>query len=173
VESGLGSPISKNPGVAQREIADIYTNLRDQALGFGALEIKAPPPVAGGRMLGVVMDMGYDTGVVTLLGLADGTTSMYVSNGGGKIGLGDHAQVAEASRRWVEIAESAEGLVEARDDCLPGEGLIRFNFLTTGDRFGAAVAEAELAGGSHPLSSVFLAGQQVITQIRLVEEATG
>ena len=39
--------------MAEREIADIYVKLRDQAIGFGSVEIKAPPVVPGGRVLGV------------------------------------------------------------------------------------------------------------------------
>ncbi len=100
--------------MAEREIADIYLKLREQALSFGEVEIKAPPVVPGGRALGVIMDMGYDTAVVSVMGLADGTTSMYVSNGGGKIGMGDHSSVALASKRWVEVAETVSPVDESR-----------------------------------------------------------
>ena len=34
--------------MAEREIADIYLKLRDQALSFGSVEIEAPPVVPGG-----------------------------------------------------------------------------------------------------------------------------
>jgi hypothetical protein len=164
--------MSENPSVAEREIADIYTKLRDQALGFGSVEIKAPPVVAGGRVLGVIMDLGYDTAVVSVLGLADGTTSMYVSNGGGKIGLGDDERVGAASRRWVEVAETAPGLSETIEDSLPRDGVIRFNVLTTGDRLYAEATETALGDSSHPLFPLFAAGQDVITAIRLVEETS-
>jgi hypothetical protein len=157
--------------VAERQIAEIYSKLREQALGFGSVEIKAPPLVAGGRVLGVIMDLGYETAVVTIMGLADGTTSMYVSNGGGTLGIGDHAQAAAASRRWVELAESAAGLVEAGDDGLPAAGTVRFNILTTGRPLEAEAREEELASGRHPLSALYAAGQEVIAEIRLVDEA--
>jgi len=159
------------PGVmAGREIADVYTKLREQALGFGSSEIKAPPVIPGGRALGVVMDMGYDTAVVSVLGLADGTSSIYVSNGGGTIGMGDHDRVAAASKRWVGVAETASGLTETDDDPLPAEGVIRFNVLTTGRRLAGEAPEAELAEESHPLFPLYAAGQQVIAEIRRVEE---
>jgi len=157
--------------VAGREIAEIYTKLREQALGFGSVEIKAPPVVPGGRTLGVIMDIGYETAVVSIMGLADGTVSMYVSNGGGTLGVGDHEPAAASSKRWVEVAETAPGLIEAEGDSLPAEGRVRFNVLTTGRRLEAEAATEALASGSHPLSALYFAGQEVITEIRLVDEA--
>jgi hypothetical protein len=155
--------------MAGREIADVYVKLREQALSFGNEEIKAAP-VPGGRALGVLMDMGYDTAVVTVMGLADGTTSMYVSNGGGMLGMGENPNAAAASKRWVEIAESALDLPEATDDALPDDGVIRFNILTTGLRLAAEATETELREGGHPLSALYVAGQNVITEIRIVDE---
>src|SRR4051812_14496080 len=108
--------------MAGREIVGVYTALRDQALGFGSAEIKAPPVVEGGRVLGVVMDMGYETAVVSIVGLAD-AASMYISNGGGMIGLGDNPPVAAAARRFVAAAEAAApGLPERDEDALPDDG---------------------------------------------------
>ena len=156
--------------MAEREIASVYTGLRDQALGFGSVEIKAPPVVQGGRTLGVIMDLGHDTAVVSVVGLADGTASMYVSNGGGLIGLGENPAVAEAAKRWVAVAESAPGLVEREADTLPPDGAVRFNVLTTGPVLVGEAAEQELHAGRDPLSPLYLAGQDLITEIRLVDE---
>jgi hypothetical protein len=170
--------LSKNAGVAGRDIEDsrdieeIYLKLRDQALGFGSEEIKAPPVVPDGRALGVLMDMGYPEAVVSILGLADGTTSMYISNGGGRIGLGDHEPMAEASKRWVAVAEHAGSLTETDGNALPAEGVIRFNVLTTGPRLYAEAVEADLVHASHPLHSLWAAGQDVITEMRLQDEGS-
>jgi hypothetical protein len=103
--------------VAGREIAEIYSKLRDQALGFGSAEIKAPPVVPGGRALGVIMDIGYETAVVSVMGLADGTTSMYISNGGGTLGIGDHEQAAASRPRR---ARSRRRAVSASTFSRPG-----------------------------------------------------
>jgi hypothetical protein len=157
--------------VAGREIAEIYLKLREQALSFGAAEIKAPPVVPGGRALGVIMDLGYDTAVVSVMGLADGTTSTYVSNGGARIGVGDHEAVAAASKRWVEVAETAGPLAETDGDALPPDGTIRFNVLTTGPRLFAEAREDELGLERHPLHGLYAAGQAVIGEMRIVDEA--
>jgi hypothetical protein len=157
--------------MAEREIVGVYTALRDQALGFGPLEIKAPPVVDGGRVLGVVMDLGYDTAIVSVVGLADGTASMYISNGGGMIGLGDNPPVAAAAKRWVAVAEEAAAGLEERGDSLPPEGEVRFNVLTTGAPLAGQALESELAAGLHPLSPLNAAGQDLIGEIRKVDEA--
>jgi hypothetical protein len=157
--------------MAEREIVGVYTALRDQALGFGQVEIKAPPVVEGGRVLGVVMDLGYDTAVVSIVGLADGTASMYISNGGGMIGLGDNPPVAAAAKRWVAVAEEVPGLEEGEEDALPTDGQVRFNVLTTEAPLAAGAPESELAAGSHPLSPLYAAGQDLIGEIRKVDEA--
>jgi predicted short-subunit dehydrogenase-like oxidoreductase (DUF2520 family) len=160
-----------NAVVAEREIADIYVKLREQALDFGSSEIKAPPVVPGGRVLGVVMDLGYDTAVATVVGLSDGTTSMYVSNGGARIGIGEDAEAAGASRRWVEVAETAPGLTEAAGDALPDDGFVRFNVLTTCARLFAETREDDAASPEHPLFPLYAAGQDVISEIRRVDES--
>ncbi len=47
------------------------------------------------------METGYREAVATLVGVVDGTSSLYFSNGGGFIGAGSHAAVAEANRTFV------------------------------------------------------------------------
>ncbi len=157
--------------MAEREIAGVYTALRDQALGFGSVEIKAPPVVDGGRALGVVMDLGHDTGVVSLVGLADGTASLYVSSGGARIGLGENRAVADAARRWVAVAEGSPGLAEREADALPPDGSVRLNVLTTGPVLVGEATEHELETGAHPLSALYAAGQDLITEIRRADES--
>jgi hypothetical protein len=157
--------------MADRDIADLYVKLREQALSWGSAEIKAPPVVPGGRALGVLMDLGYDTAVASVLGLADGTTSMYISNGGGTLGIGESPAAAAASRRWVSVAETAPGLAEAVDPPLPEDGRVRFTVLTTGPLLSTEAAEADVREAAHPLFPLYAAGQDVITQIRLVDEA--
>ena len=66
------------------ETAEPYTKLRTQVLQRPAGDIELPPsdvvePVA------ILMETGYPEAVATLIAVADGTTSMYFSNGGGVI----------------------------------------------------------------------------------------
>jgi hypothetical protein len=100
----------------------------------------------------------------------DGTTSLYFSNGGGFIGAGAHATVAEASLRW--LASGQEFLPELSviaDPQLPTVGMTQFVAVTFGGLRATDAPENELGEGRHTLSPLFYAGQEVITQIRLTQ----
>ncbi len=126
--------------------------------------------VAAGPLIALLMETGYPEAVATLVAVADGTTSLYFSNGGGVIGAGEHAPVSDANRRLLEVASPAlSQLSEISDPSPPAEGLTQFVAVTRDGLRGAGAPEEELGEGQHALSQLFYAGQDVITQIRLVE----
>lgn len=123
------------------------------------------------RVYGVLMETGYDAAVVTIVSLIDGTTSMYISTGGGTIGAGEHEPVAEATRAFVAMAQLFVGQTEpAAAFALPDLGRVRFQLLTVGGGRTAEAAEDDLGFGRHALSPLFHAGQDVLTEIRLLSE---
>jgi hypothetical protein len=126
------------------------------------------------RVWGVLMEMGYPDGSATIVSLADGTTSLYTSEGGGVIGGGEHAPVAAATKRFLAEAETtAAGLSPAAsaDVDLPPAGIVSFVVLGyAGTQVGAA-GDDELASMQHPLSRLYAAGQDVITALREAEES--
>jgi hypothetical protein len=154
----------------ERVLAPIYLDLRAEALSWGPKEIKAPTVVDGGEVLGVVMDIGYDVAVITVVGLADGTTSIYASPGAAKIGMGGSEAVARMSRRWVALAEDAN-VVDTPSGDLPDEGIVQFTLLTIGVARSSSATEADLQTGASPLSALYAAGQDVIAAVRAVDEA--
>ncbi|CAB4686531.1 MAG: hypothetical protein F2663_01935 [Actinobacteria bacterium] len=155
--------------MSEPTLAPIYVALRAEALSWGPKEIKAPPVVEDGEVLGVVMDIGYDEAVVTVVGLAEGTTSIYASTGAAKIGMGAHQHVATTSKAWIAVAEAAPvNASEATE--LPVAGAVQFTLLTTGAKRSATADEAALQAGNHPLSDLYTAGQDVIGAIRAVDE---
>ena len=153
------------------EPAEVYLGLRGQALAL-TRDLLDPQTASDVRVLALLMETGYSEAVATLVGLADGTTSMYFSNGGGMIGAGQHPHVAEATTRWLELAEQAlDELPEVPDDVpIPDEGMTQLVAVTESGRRAAQAPEDELGGGGHPLSPLFYAGHDVITAIRLVDE---
>jgi hypothetical protein len=153
------------------EPAEVYVGLRGQALAV-TRELLDPETASAGPLVALLMETGYPEAVATLVGLADGTTSMYFSNGGGMIGAGQHEDVAAATRRWLELGEQAlDRLPEAPIEVhLPDEGMTQLVAVTETGRRAARAPEEELGGGGHPLSALFYAGHDVITAIRLVDE---
>jgi hypothetical protein len=116
------------------------------------------------------METGYAEAVATLVAVVDGTTSLYFSNGGGIIGAGSHEGAAAASRAWLERgAEHLDVLPAVTEPPPPAQHVTQFVAVTPSGLRGASAAESELAAGGHALSPLFFAGQDVITQVRLVE----
>jgi hypothetical protein len=96
---------------------------------------------------------------------------VYFSNGGGVIGAGTHAAVAEANRRWLETgATCLPRLSPIAPPPLPSEGMTQFVAVTQQELRGALAREDDLGDGRHELTKLFYAAQDVITQIRLSQE---
>jgi hypothetical protein len=149
-------------------VAEVYSGLRQQLLSLTPDQLGEE--LADEPILALLMETGYPEAVATLVGVADGTTSLYFSNGGGFIGAGTHASVAEANRRWHELGRSVVPQLEViADPPLPDEGMTQFVVVTPEGLRGAVAPEEELGEGRHELSPFFHAAQDVITQIRLSE----
>lgn len=148
--------------------AEIYDDLRRQVLELTPEQLD----VGEVPILALLMETGYPEGVATVVAIADGTTSLYFSNGGGIIGAGTHEPVADASRRWLRTGEEfLSDLSETADPPPPSEGMTQFVVVTREGLRGDAAPEEQLGEGEHRLSPLFHAGHDVITQIRLAEES--
>jgi hypothetical protein len=153
---------------AEQPHADVYMDLRQHVLHLTPDQLGEA--FVGAPILALLMETGYPEAVATLVGVADGTSSLYFSNGGGVIGAGDHAAVAEATRRWLEAGRTVlPELSEVTDPPLPGVGRTQFVAVAPDGLRGAVAAEDDLGEGRHALSPFFYAAQDVITQIRLAE----
>jgi hypothetical protein len=82
--------------------ADVYAGLREQILRLDPATAGMIQRPGGAIVWGALMEMGYPSGVATMVALADGTTSMYTSSGGGIIGGGGHRAVATATHAFLE-----------------------------------------------------------------------
>jgi hypothetical protein len=151
----------------QQPPAEVYVGLRQQLLNLTPDQL-GDGAFADAPILALLMETGYPEAVATLVAVVDGSSSLYFSNGGGFIGAGTHAAVAEASRRWLETGrEFLPELSTIADPTLPAQGMTQFVAVTRDGLRAAAGVEEELGEGRHELSPLFYAGQDVITQIRL------
>src|SRR5215212_4694186 len=62
---------------------EMYSGLRHQALSTRRMEVGIPAPPPEAPVWGILMETGYSEATATLLALGDGTTSLYLSSGGG------------------------------------------------------------------------------------------
>jgi hypothetical protein len=160
-KEAIESPLREPP-------AEIYLGLREKILSTSPGELNLSTLESPPAAYGVVMDLGMGSGTATIVSLSTGDTSMYTSRGGGIIGGIGHESCRTASKNFISAAQSfVPKLSRASDHSLPREGAARFYVLTTGGLLvGEATIEA-LDRGQSPLSPLFAAGNEVITQIRL------
>lgn len=142
--------------------------LRDQLLRSTWQEVGVPPR---GGVWGVLMEIGFAKGVATVVGLADGTASLYLTTGGGVMGAGARPAVRASA---IHLCEAAAGFGEATVPTTsfprPHAGQVRFYLLANPGVRTVEADEQSLRGGKHRLSPLYEAGQGVITALR---EATG
>lgn len=148
--------------MSEFEVADIYRSLRGRLFLTDPKTIGLAPE-GENRFWGLMVDIGIESGVATLAVLRDGSISLYLSNGGGMIGLGQHDALHPLADKLLELAErfSLEG-PEADRDSLPGEGATRFNFLGFGGTRAIEENDEDLEDGKHALSPLYEAAHALI-----------
>ena len=115
--------------------------------------------------------MAYPNGTATVVGLADGTTSMYTSTGGGVIGGGAHESVATATSEWLALTESMLDLLPVDSDTrLPTTNRVTLRAFTHEGHRAVTAPEDDLGYGMHPASPLFHAAHKVLSELRLIDE---
>lgn len=167
VVSGCASPDQRpatdaspqTDSTSQAETSQMYNDLRGMVLSGRVPDADGPSAA--------LMEVGLEGGTATLVAIADGSTSLYLSNGGGVIGAGEHASVREAASAFLRSASDHIDKLEATtDQPLPAEGSVRFYVNNGGSLRTAEVEEQELTKGVHALSALYAAGQKVLTAVR-------
>jgi hypothetical protein len=150
----------------------VYQGLRQQILRLDPVEVGLKPTDDLPAVWGLMMETGHQRGTSTLVALADGTTSLYLSSGGGIIGGGQHDQVVVATMRLLALAEVLlPELPVDRSEELPRTDRVVLRALTYAGPHAVEAAQDDLGYGRHRVSELFHAGHDVITELRLVHEA--
>jgi hypothetical protein len=162
----LRARFTRSKGPAGRR--ETFAGLRAIPLGLDPLSIETPDHAPWRGAAVAMMEIGLETGVASFVAIADGTVSMYSSAGGGVIGAGSHAVVREVATRFRTEANESRGLLQRTAEFpLPLPGEVRFQARTADGDFTGVAPEEALRSGRHPLSSLYAAGQDLITEIRL------
>jgi hypothetical protein len=154
----------------KRNVADKFLELRSMALSLEAEQVGLKPD-SSHPVFGVLMETVYDDTVATLVAVGDGSVSLYFSNGGGIIGLGEYDEPRKACFSLLSFAqEFISHFQPTKDYPLPANGYTSFYFLTVHGILTATAKEQDLENRRTPLSPLFYNAQDVITQARLVDE---
>src|SRR5256714_12731142 len=133
---------------------EVYEGLRKQVLHLTAAQLGEK--FAEAPILALLMETGYPQAVATLVGVVDGTSSLYFSNGGGIIGAGTHKTVADANARWLESGVAVlPRLSVVTDTPLPDVGLEQFVPGTPQGLLGSSAAGKLIGLGPVDLLTVF------------------
>ncbi len=166
-DSSPGVATQPSPRRRPSEGAKTYEGLRNLALR-AAENLK---PRDGLSLIGLVVDLDLGSGTATVA-LFDGSASLYLSSGGGVIGAGFREPARSKAKQALEMADTLLDESSPTDSSpLPGSGMARFNFVTT---TGVRAVEApiqELDSGTHRLSPLFRAVDDVISEIRKQSDA--
>jgi hypothetical protein len=149
----------------------VYQNLRGIALSVAPADLGYKPELGSTTPYGMLMETGYPEATATLVLIADGTTSLYFSSGGGIVGGGRHEKVARCAAECVVFSKSAIGNMRKTESFPPPEqGRVRFYLLTASGVFTAEEDEVDLKSGKSPLAGLFLQAHQVIAELRKTAE---
>ncbi len=145
--------------------------MRSRLLGMKAEDLGIAPTEGLPSVWGVMRETGYDTGPLTLFTLAEGTTSLYLPNGGGIIGAGEHVPVRAAGHALLRTAEFALSQCARQvEDTPPRAGEVSFLVLTRSGVLAARASEQELGEGVGPLSALYFAAEALLSQVRIASE---
>ena len=147
--------------------------------GFRAEALATPPDrfagsVADGDPCGALMELGIPSSVVTLACFADGDASLYYQTGGGMRGGIAHESVRQAAQAFIALAKDAlSKMIKTTSQPLPGADRVRFYVLTSQGTYTTETDRQALGETQGPLSALFYAGQEVVAQMRQVQEERG
>jgi len=111
---------------------EIYRDLRSLALGLDPASIDVPDGESWTGAAVAAMELNIAGAITTIVAVADGSTSMYLSSGGGVIGAGEHAAVRAVAERFRTVATDLLGLfVRTSELPTPDVGEVRFQVRTS------------------------------------------
>jgi len=147
---------------------NVYSGLRQQILTLDPASMHLAPSAEHPHLYGGLMEMGMGGDVATLVALADGTTSLYWSTGGGIIGAGFHEVVKGPSKAFLAALERhVDEFGPDPGGATPTAAMIHLRALSFDrGRLLAAGLEADFGEKRNPMWDVFFAGHALIAAIR-------
>ena len=145
-----------------------YLGLRQMALSTTAeaLRIVASPETT--TVYGVIMDLGMDQGIVTIVSFQTGDASMYTSTGGGMLGAGKNLDVSNAAKHFVDLSHQYLDKAKVSHSTeLPKSGEVIFYLFTNQGTYELKEALKSFDDKSSPLLNLFYEANNLINELRL------
>jgi hypothetical protein len=156
-------------GGEEPEISEEYLGLRSMIISIDPQDVGFSQNADLPNVWGVLTEFQVSNTPITIISLADGTTSMYLGNGGGFIGAGEHEEIAALSKEMIALSESYLDKMEPSTDLnLPKQGEVNFHFLTFEGSYTISIKENKLVKKEHDFYPLWYKANDIITQIRLL-----
>ncbi len=116
----------------------------------------------------VLMDWNIGAAVATLVAFDDGSTSLYLSTGGGVIGAGGHESVRTAAAEFRTLAASLIQQFQPTDSfpLAPDKSIIFYIVTDSATLTSGPIRTSDVHSADHPLFKLQQTAQRVITEIR-------
>lgn len=153
--------------------AQAMGELRTHMLTTAPARFGITPTVDFPRVYGVLMDWPLQNCIATVVAFCDGNASLYTTSTFGILGGIGHDSVRAAATRFVQAgAQRYDESVETQDVAYPNAGQVRY-YLLCFDGLRKIDTEMEaLMSGKDSRIELWAAGQEVLTELRLVTEKT-
>lgn len=149
----------------------VYMNLRRKAIEINPQTLGLPGDFKEDEPYGLLMELGIPNSVVTLACFADGDARVYYKTGGGMVGGVAHESIRKASKDLVaQTQRILPRMTKTNTHPLPDQDRVRFYALTPRGTFTAETDRRNLANPQNELASLFASGQEVVAQMRQVQE---
>jgi hypothetical protein len=148
-----------------------FEGLRNVALNVTPEQLGLKLLVDKTVVFGVLMDWEMEGTIVTTVSYQTGDASMYLSSGGGVIGGGTHKNVNRAAKTFVNTAQPfLDKAVKTETTKVPEKDFVYFYLLTNKGIFKGQDEMKNFENNTSKWKSLFEAGNQVITELRLTTE---
>lgn len=163
---------AQEPAGNQPSDPQAYVDLRSLMLQGSRQKFDLPAASSPTEPFGVLMDWGIPNGTATVVAMADGNASVYLSSGGGFIGGGQAQEsIRAAAKRTVSLAGEVQSRMHATTTYpLPQTGQVTFYALTDAGVFTASASEDDLRSHRSPFSKLGDSAQAIITEYRRTQE---
>jgi len=151
-------------------VKPIFIEMREMAFNITPEQINISD-LEDNAVFAFFMESGYPEAIMSLRCIGDGSISLYFSNGGGMIGIGEHESARVEGLKLIEMAKdyiSKGKIVETNN--LPKNGETYFYIRTKLGNYLIQDIEDRLGNNKSEFSPLFYQAQNVITQARLIQE---
>ena len=168
-----GPATSSRPGLSKVEENPeaAYMRMRRQAFDTDPMRLGLAGELEKDTVYGVLMEMGISKSTVTLACFADGDARVFYRTGGGMIGGISHESVRKISRELIALGQEAlPGLTKTSSYPLTEPDQVRFFVLTPRGIFTGEADREAVASPDSGLSALYYKGQEVVAEMRQVQE---